>query len=134
MKIEKATDGKNTMKGVTSSAALLIGARCKYCGHTRPFGEVRGDEPEGYTCLNCLDWHCHALKMLAGEIPRGCQVCGVTFRQLSARSLADVKMVLLMKDGIYQVLCKACEGHYAPRCGFFRGTLYEKLKKLAGYK
>jgi hypothetical protein len=118
---------------VNSSPALLIGARCKYCGKTRSYGEVRGDQAEGYTCLICLDWHHHALKVLAGETPRGCQVCGVTFEQLSGRS-ATVKMILLIKDGIYQVLCKACEAHYAPRCGFFRGTLYEKLKKLAGYK
>lgn len=119
---------------MTSSAALLIGARCKICNRTKPFGDVRGDEGEGYTCLYCLEWHYHALKVLAGETPRGCQVCGVTFTELRARSVNDVKMVLLIKDGIYQVLCKTCEAHYAPRCGFFRGTLYEKLKQLAGYK
>jgi hypothetical protein len=116
------------------SPALLIGARCKLCFKTRSFGECRGDENEGYTCLTCLDWHYHALKILAGEMPRGCQVCGLTFGELQRRSLESVRMVVVPKDGIYQVLCKLCEAKYAPRSGFFRGTLYERIKKLAGYK
>jgi len=121
------------MKGVTSSA-LLIGARCKHCGHTRSYGDVRGDQAEGYTCLNCLDWHNHALAVLAGAIPRGCQECGITFGQMSVLHPGRAKFILLPKDGIYQILCEKCEAHYAPRAGIYRGTLYEKLKKLGGYK
>jgi len=112
---------------VTSSAALLIGARCKICSRTRSYGEVRGSEAEGFTCVRCLEWHNHALAVLAGAIPRGCQECPGELRE-------GVKMVLVPKDGIYQVLCKSCEARYAPRSGFYRGTLYEKLKKMAGYK
>jgi hypothetical protein len=112
----------------------FVGVRCQYCDKSRHPGDVLR-LPGGVTmCLNCADWHQHALKILSGDLPRGCQECGAKFFSLKrtpkARRDVEIVMRLVVKDGIYQVLCEPCAAAYrAKRKEFYRGTQFgDKLK------
>jgi hypothetical protein len=60
-------------------------------------------------------------------------MCGMTTER-ARQSNKTTRMVVVPKDGVYQVLCKPCEARYAPRCGFYQDTLYGRMKKLRGFK
>ena len=83
-------------------------------------------------CRGCLEWHGHALQILAGAMPRGCQECGVSTRQLYDLTAGPtIRMYVVPKDGIYQVLCTTCKDAYcAKRADLYRGTKFghEDLK------
>ncbi len=66
--------------------------------------------------------------------PPDCQVCGVSFSELSER-FGDVKVILEWKDGLYQTLCEKCSDEYQrKRLDMYAGTRYGYLKKLKGAK
>jgi hypothetical protein len=75
-------------------------------------------------CARCLEWHLHALALLSGDIPPGCQECGLTFRVLQrAAGDADVRLYVVPRDGIYQVLCRRCCDLYVrSRRDLYKGT------------
>jgi hypothetical protein len=85
-------------------------------------------------CWLCWEWHNQALEALAGNPPSGCQVCGVTYTQLQERSPngdSEVGMYVHPKDGIYQVLCRACSDAYElQRVDLYRPTQFGYEKKL----
>lgn len=85
-------------------------------------------------CWQCMGWHEHALKVLAGAPPRGCQECGVTFAFLESCSPdGNTRMYVHSKDGIYQILCPHCSDAYErKRLDLYGGTRYADLKKLKG--
>ena len=91
---------------------ILITVRCRFCSKPRNPKEFIGGPTVGF-CLDCLTWHEHALKVLAGEVPKGCQECGATMLQVAERTPGgDVPMRMHVKDGIYQLLCVPCSDVY----------------------
>lgn len=116
---------------MTSSPAIFT-VRCHYCSHPRTPTEILKIGTGGaIMCWHCYEWHLKALKMLCGQPPPGCQTCGVTFDELAERSSGDCCMYVHPKDGIYQVLCRACSDRYVPqRVDLYRPTKYGFLKKL----
>ena len=117
------------------SGLSYVGVRCQYCDKSRHPKEVVR-LPGGVTmCFICAEWHGHALKILAGDIPRGCQGCGRTFFSLlgvTKRCLdTNISMRLVLKDGIYQVLCEPCAVVYrTKRKEFYRGTEFGGRLKI----
>ena len=85
-----------------------------------------------FICEYCLDWHHHAIAFLGGAIPRGCQECGVTWETLREVTPGiAVKMYVVQKDGIYQLLCATCCDQYLPkRADLYKGSQFgsETLK------
>ena len=98
--------------------------KCRYCQKQVHPAEASGDERRGYQCIRCYDWHQHALEVLGGATPLGCQGCGDTWEQLKERTPGvEVRMYVVPKDGIYQLLCKRCCDAYVPmRKDLFGGT------------
>ena len=117
-----------------TAAVPILKTRCHYCSKFRhpreiiPIGGAHGAK----MCWHCWGWHQRALKLLAGEIPAGCQRCGATFTALQGRAgSGDVRMYVHPKDGIYQVLCQICSDRYvAQRADLYRPTKYGHLKKV----
>lgn len=77
-------------------------------------------------CLQCRDWHLHALQVLSGETPKGCQECGVTTEQLRHASHDfTVSLYVVPANGIYAVLCEPCKLRFSIGMrGLFKGTPY----------
>jgi hypothetical protein len=111
-----------------------FGVRCHYCSRFHvPWDLLPIGNSGARICLSCLEWHRQALRMLAGEPPTGCQVCGITFQALLEQSGdGDTKMYLHPKDGIYQILCKWCSDKYVrKRVDLYGDTAYGRSLKLA---
>jgi len=102
--------------------------RCHYCQQFRPRWRVHTFLRAQTICDYCLEWHNHALEFLAGELPRGCQACLVSSEELALRELGThVRFLVVVKDGIYQMLCPDCARGYLPkRAEFFKGTQFGK--------
>jgi hypothetical protein len=115
-----------------SAAAVFVALRCNWCSKQRPSFRVHQLASRQAICDYCLDWHNEALLMLAGGIPAGCQKCQRTWAQLRDETLgAEVRMYVVPKDGIYQLLCASCVKPYLPkRADLYRGTKFgsETLK------
>lgn len=98
--------------------------QCNWCSKFRPDFLTHRLSSNQVICENCLDWHNAALEMLGGEPPRGCQECGRSWQTLSAETPGlQVRMYVVPKDGIYQLLCPSCVRPYLPkRADLYRGT------------
>jgi hypothetical protein len=96
---------------------VVVAVRCHYCSKYRNPKEVMPLGTGGaLMCWHCYEWHGHALLMLGGQPPPGCQDCGISFEELRlAYKGGDVKMYLHQKDGIYQILCRRCSDQYVPK-------------------
>lgn len=92
-----------------------------------------GNERAGYTCANCLANHHANLSALAGERPRACNECRVSFDDL-ARLDQNAAMVVVLKDGILQLLCKQCELRFTPKSPTYQKTPYAYINKLDGFR
>lgn len=121
-----------------TSAPAIFTVRCHYCSRPRNPTEILKIGTGGVVmCWHCYEWHLKALRMLCGHPPPGCQECGTTFTQLQERAAkyaavaGDCSMYIHPKDGIYQVLCRACSDRYVPqRVDLYRPTEYGYRKKL----
>lgn len=104
--------------------SVRMAVHCQYCDKQKAAHDVMQLPGDARICLNCLDWHRHALSVLAGELPKGCQGCGTSMQRVADFSATpDIKMTLVPKDGIYQVLCEPCAAKYRrKRAGFYKGT------------
>lgn len=116
------------------TAAPIIGVQCHYCSKFRSPREILpiGGPHGAKMCWHCYEWHVAAVKLLAGQIPSGCQKCGLTFAKLQERAgSGDVRMYVHPVDGIYQVLCQTCSDRYVPqRSDLYRRTRFGHLKKI----
>ncbi len=103
---------------------LLV--RCHYCSKQLPRFRVHQLTNAQTICDHCLDWHNKALDFLAGNTPPGCQCCGVTFEFLRDSELSvEIRMYVVPKDGIYQILCATCIQPYLPkRADLYGGTQF----------
>ena len=118
------------------TAPAIITERCHYCSRWRSPHEILHLPGRAKMCLRCFEWHCEALKMLSGQPPKGCQECGVSFQALMERAgSGNTPMYLHRKDGVYQVLCRACSDRYErKRLDLYGDTVHGHLKKLKGAK
>jgi hypothetical protein len=106
--------------------------KCHYCSRFRPVWRVHrlgsDERPAQSICDYCLHWHNAALELLAGRALPGCQNCGLsseTLREILSQGDAavEVRMYVVPRDGIYQVLCPTCVRPYvAKRADLYRGT------------
>ena len=92
----------------------LIARRCAYCSKWR--NSFRVHQLAGNAqliCEDCLVWHNRALEFLAGGAPSGCQGCMATWEVLRDRAPGtQVRLYVLPRDGIYQMLCAECVAPY----------------------
>lgn len=111
----------------------VIGVRCHYCSRHLPRWRVHQLTRAQVICDYCLDWHNHAIEFLAGEsAPRGCQECGASWATLRDRTIgAEVRMYVVPKDGVYQILCPECVAPYLPkRADLYKGTAFGEALKV----
>jgi hypothetical protein len=103
---------------------VVIAVKCNYCSKQKP-PALCTRLPNGLVvCETCLDWHHHALEVLAGAVPLGCSECGASWETLRDSQLGvEVRMYVVPKDGLYGVLCPTCVQPYLPkRSDLYRGT------------
>lgn len=114
----------------------LARVRCHYCSKARHPLEIAAIGQGGAKmCVDCYQWHLSSLKAIAaGGVPPGCFECRATWDELRLRLAPgdnpdEVKMFLVPKDGIYQLLCGMCiDAYERKRADLLRGTLYGQLK------
>jgi hypothetical protein len=111
---------------MTAALPQALTLRCNYCSKERPRFRVHQITQAQTICEDCLEWHEHAFDFLAGAPPRGCQQCERTWQQISDSTPGvQVRMYVLPKDGLLQMLCADCTRIYLPqRKDLFRGTRY----------
>lgn len=116
---------------MTASAAALrlprvLSERCNYCSKQRPAFRIHQLENAQKICDHCLDWHNQAIGVLGGDVPSGCQGCDATWEFLRKSQIGvEVRMYVVPRDGIYQLLCRACVKPYLPkRADLYRGTQF----------
>ncbi len=105
--------------------------RCHFCSQMRPGWRIHRlgsiNSPAQCICDYCYEWHQKALAFLGGgEIP-GCQICGATWGILrdAVVESVEVRMYVVPKDGIYQVLCSTCIRPYvSTRADLYAGTRF----------
>lgn len=99
---------------------------CNYCSRQLPKWRVHPMASRQAICDHCLEWHYHALDFLGGAVPRGCQHCGITWETLRDQTIGPiVRMYVVPKDGVLQLLCGACIRPYTgKRSDLYQGTEY----------
>jgi hypothetical protein len=91
----------------------LVAVRCSFCSKERPAHRVHHLTNGQIICDYCMEWHRNAMDVLSGGVPRGCQECGATWEFLRDSTLGvEVRMYVVPKDGIYQLLCSLCVAKY----------------------
>jgi hypothetical protein len=99
--------------------------RCNWCSRQLPPSDLGKFSTGQAMCAKCHEWHGHALAVLSGALPRGCQECGISLDDLNALTGgATTRMYVVPKDGIYQVLCLTCKDAYCRK----RLDLYQNTK------
>jgi hypothetical protein len=113
--------------------AHVLAVRCNWCSKQRPEFRVHRIVSGQVICDDCLDWHQRALEMLAGYTPPGCQKCGVSWAHLADSTPGvEVRMYVVPKEGIYQLLCAACVRPYAAkRADLYGGTEFGNTLKTS---
>lgn len=92
---------------------IVFGEKCHYCSRLVPPSEIINFGESMKRCLKCYEKHLAALDVLAGNPPKACGECGVTFEQLADRTAGtQVGMFMHWKDGMYQLLCSKCDRAY----------------------
>lgn len=111
--------------------------RCHYCSKFRHPAEIIHIGTGGAKmCQHCYEWHLSSLNAVSkGGVPPGCFDCRATWDELRLRLDAgdntSVKMILVPKDGIYQLLCRTCSNAYEQkRADLLSGTLYGQSKGI----
>lgn len=112
--------------------AIVVTERCHYCSKGKSPKDIIHLSGGARMCERCYHWHAHALDVLAGQPPRGCQECHVKFEVLERRSTdGNVRMEIHQKDGIYSVLCKPCALKYVgQRRDLYKETPFGKAMNL----
>lgn len=107
---------------------------CHWCQKHKPRFLAHRLASNQVICQYCLDWHFHALDFLGGAPPQGCQQCLKTWQQLSDETPGtQVRLYVVPKDNILQLLCAACVRPYLPKQSqLYKGTRFgaEALKIL----
>ena len=102
-----------------------IMARCHWCSRWQLPGDLLRLSTGQPMCFRCHEWHGHALQVLGGALPRGCQECRMSLEDLATLTGDPaMRMFVVPKDGIYQVLCAPCKDAYCRK----RQDLYKNTK------
>jgi hypothetical protein len=109
-------------------SGVVIAVACNYCSRQRAPFRVHRMTSGQHICDDCLAWHFHALDFLGGATPKGCQECGRTWETMQAESpdaeLA-IRVFVVAKDGIYQMLCAPCAQAFLPKTpDLYKGTKF----------
>jgi hypothetical protein len=109
-----------------------MAGRCNWCSRQRAPSELLPLSTGQSMCRQCFEWHNHALAILSGAVPRGCQQCGTTMRDLNALATgATVRMYVVPIDGVYGVLCAVCKDTYCrKRADLYKDTQFGQRLKL----
>lgn len=111
----------------------LVAHRCNYCSRQLPAFRVHRIAANSQViCDDCLDWHNKAIEFLAGGAIPGCQACGASWEFLHASTLGvEIRLYVVPKDGIYQVLCATCVRPYvSQRADLYRDTRFGAALKI----
>ena len=106
---------------------MAISTRCNYCSRQLPAWRIHALAGGAQRiCDDCLEWHNKAIEFLAGNTMPGCQACGVTWEFLHDSTLnGNVRMFVVPRDGIYQILCATCIRPYIEkRVDLYRATKF----------
>jgi hypothetical protein len=118
-----------------SHAPIIVTVRCHYCSRGRSLHELHPIGTGGVLiCDRCIDWHERAMGMLTrNEMPDGCQECGIPLSTLQAiHPGGNIPMSLVVKDGIYQILCRPCTDEYVrKRRDLYGPTQFGREKGIA---
>lgn len=91
----------------------VIGVKCQACSGWYPEREILRFGENMTRCLKCHEKHLQALDALAGNPPKECAECHITFEELCRMTPGKVQpMYFHAKDGCYQMLCPKCDGEY----------------------
>jgi hypothetical protein len=128
-------DLQNVPQSLVKGGVLLaIKLRCNHCNRERLPNEIARERAGLRLCWNCLNNHYANLNALAGHRPRACNECGVSFDELGRRD-DNATMIVALKDGVLQLLCKPCHRLYAPKAHIYKNTEYAHRNGLhAGVK
>jgi len=100
----------------------FLSFRCHYCSRFFPAWRVHVICQAQTICDTCLEWHNQALEFLAGRALPGCHGCGASWEVLRDRDKSvEVRLYVVPRDGIYQLLCQSCIRSYVPK----RADLYQ---------
>jgi len=104
----------------------VLAVKCHYCSRQRPAWQTHQVTGAQRICDSCLDWHNKAIEFLAGHAIPGCQGCGASWELLRDREPGEnVRLYVVPRDGIYQVLCRACVRPYvSKRSDLYKGTAF----------
>ena len=104
----------------------MIPVRCHYCSRFRPAWRVHRLGAAAQTiCDSCLNNHYRALEVLSGTAISGCHACDASWEMLRDRAGADVRLYVVPRDGVLQVLCSTCVTAYLPkRADLYKGTAF----------
>ena len=98
---------------MTAPAAVHVAELCPSCRRFRsPYDMIRHT---GFTqCLECLHRHEEALHALAtGTPPTECSECHTAWDIL--RWIGQNRMVCHMENGLYRMMCLACDARYVKK-------------------
>lgn len=108
-----------------SAVSHVVALRCHWCQKFRPEFRVHRLASHQVICDYCLEWHQRALDLLAGTPPPGCQKCERSWAALQdAAPGTQVRLYVVPKDGLYQLLCASCVRPYLPK----RAELYKNTE------
>jgi hypothetical protein len=111
---------------IKGGVLLAIKLRCNHCNREKlPTEIATGSDVRGRICWNCLNNHHANLQALAGDRPRACNECRVSFDELGWRN-PDATMVVVFKDAVLQLLCKPCGRKYLPKSHVYKNTEFAR--------
>lgn len=115
-----------------SVGQIVIAERCHWCSRQVNPREVLRLLTGQCMCPRCHEWHLHALDVLSGAVPNGCQMCGVSTRTLNdLDNSPTIRMYVIPIDGIYAIACLTCkEGYVRKRAELYKGTAFGKELNL----
>lgn len=111
------------------SSQVICKQQCHYCSRWNLRSETI-DWPGGVKiCASCYASHGRRLIDLLSTSPKECGGCLLDFMLLAGDAAGNVGMRLVLKDGIYQLLCLPCADAYEQKVREqFKGTEYGAIK------
>jgi hypothetical protein len=106
----------------------VLKLRCHYCSREREIWRIHQLAGNAQLiCDYCLDHHNQAIEFLAGRGLPGCNVCERSWQTLrdACPESVEVKLYVVPKDGVLQLLCAGCLPAYvSKRSDLYGGTAF----------
>lgn len=108
---------------MSAAVPFVILLQCHYCPRQVHPREVVNIGDDALMCWTC--WEKHKIAVESFHPPHECAECQRTFAQIAADTIGNqVRMYPHWKDGLYQILCVACDEIYVQK----RKDLYRKTE------